>query len=142
MTEDERWAYLVALDEELLRGGVIMSEWTAEIVRQADSAFAGGAFLASLLTVVAAIESHLRAEIGADAPTRLTDLIDASDLEDRLRSELHHLRQYRNRWVHVNDPWFDEALLTNHQSIEDELEKNATAAEFTLRRVLYTDPWI
>ncbi len=45
MTADERWALLIALDDELLRGGVILSEWCAFIVREADTAFANGAHL-------------------------------------------------------------------------------------------------
>ena len=45
MTEDERWAHLVALDDELLKGGVIHSEWCTFIVRDADTAFAGGVLI-------------------------------------------------------------------------------------------------
>jgi len=51
MNKDERWKHLVALDEELLKGGVILSEWCSFIVREADSAFVHGAHLASILIV-------------------------------------------------------------------------------------------
>jgi hypothetical protein len=45
MNIDERWSYLVALDEdeELLKGSVILSEWCSFIVREADTAFVNGA---------------------------------------------------------------------------------------------------
>jgi len=43
MTEQERWDYLVKLDEKFLVGGVILSEWCSMIVREADTAFAHGA---------------------------------------------------------------------------------------------------
>ena len=56
----DRWAHLVCLDEELLLGNVVLSEWAAFIVREADMAFALGADLASILTAVSAIETHLR----------------------------------------------------------------------------------
>ena len=56
MTEDERWAHLIVLDDELLKGGVILAEWCSFIVRDADTAFAGGAHLAALLTAVSGIE--------------------------------------------------------------------------------------
>ncbi len=45
MNQEERWAFLVALDEELLKGGVVLSEWCSFIVREADTAFANGAHL-------------------------------------------------------------------------------------------------
>lgn len=62
MVEKERWDYLFALDDELLRGGVMLSEWCSFIVREADIAFVHGAFLATILTTVSAIETYLRAE--------------------------------------------------------------------------------
>lgn len=34
MNTDERWSHLVELDEELLQGGVILSEWCSFIVRE------------------------------------------------------------------------------------------------------------
>jgi len=48
MTSDDRWDHLIALDDELLKGGVILSEWCSFIVREADTAFASGAYLASI----------------------------------------------------------------------------------------------
>ena len=60
MNEDERWDFLVQLDEELLKGGVILSEWCSFIVREADTAFAKRAHLASILVAVSGIETYLR----------------------------------------------------------------------------------
>ena len=59
MNRDERWKYLAALDDELLKGGVILSEWCSFIVREADTAFAEGANLASILTAVSGIETYV-----------------------------------------------------------------------------------
>ena len=64
MIEQERWDYLLKLDEELLVGGVILSEWCSMIVREADTAYARGAHLASILTAVSGIETYLRSESG------------------------------------------------------------------------------
>jgi hypothetical protein len=58
MAQEDRWLQLLALDEELLKGGVILSEWYSFIVREADTAFAGGAYLASILTAVSGIETY------------------------------------------------------------------------------------
>ena len=53
----------------------MLSEWASFVVREADTAFAMGADLASILTAVAAIETHLRAEYGSNSD-RLVTLID------------------------------------------------------------------
>lgn len=96
MTE-ERWDHLVALDEELLKDGVILSEWCSFIVRETDLAFVSGAHLASILTSVSAIETYLRSEYGEKSRTRLIDLIEKASLNSALTKDLHTLRQYRNK---------------------------------------------
>ncbi|PTY07034.1 hypothetical protein DB347_10620 [Opitutaceae bacterium EW11] len=141
MEPRDRWDYLTRLDEEMLRGGVLLSEWTSFLMRDADEAFVSGANLASLLTAMSAIETHLRGE-HSDKSCRLVDLIAASDFAPDLKQELHDLRRYRNRWVHVSDPWDDDGLLTNPEQHEAELESIARRALVALRKVAYSDPWI
>ena len=34
MTEEDKWTYIVNLDEELLKGGVILSEWTTFLAKE------------------------------------------------------------------------------------------------------------
>jgi hypothetical protein len=142
MTEDERWDYLTRLDEELLLGGVILSEWCSFITKEADTAFAKGVNLAALLTAVSAIETHLRAESQSGPQERLVDLIDQADIEGDLRDDLHRLRGYRNRWVHISDPWDDEDLLLDPEKHEEELANMAVFAMRTMRRVIYGNPWV
>lgn len=138
MNDNDRWAMLLALDDELLRGGVMVSEWCSLIVRDADIAFAAGAFLASILTAVSGIETYLRAEYGESARPRLAELIDVSDIGADLKVDLHRLRRYRNGWVHVEDPNDDQALLENVARVESELETMALFAVRTLRRTIYS----
>lgn len=57
LSEDAKWAFIAALDNELLKGGATMSEWCAFIVRDCDYAFVGGANLATVITATAAIET-------------------------------------------------------------------------------------
>jgi hypothetical protein len=64
MNEQERWQLITDLDEGLLKEGVTLSEWSAFLVRDADTAFASGADLAAILTALAAVESHLKYEWG------------------------------------------------------------------------------
>ena len=141
MNEEERWEYLVALDEELLKGGIILSEWCAFIVREADTAFAKGANLASILTAVSGIETYLRAEYGDKGKQRLFDLIEKSPIESELKEDLHKLRKYRNKWVHVDEPWDDNLVLESPERLESELEETAFFSARVLRRTIYENPW-
>lgn len=142
MNEEERWAHLVALDEELLKGGVILSEWCSFIVREADTAFVNGAHLASILTAVSGIETYLRSEYSQTGKDRLFKLIDESPIDDNLKSDLHKLRKYRNKWVHVDDPWDDESLLESPENDERELEEMAFFAARLLRQTIYENPLV
>jgi len=142
MTEDAKWEFINKLDEELLVGGVILSEWSSFLIRDADTAFTSGAHLAAILTALAGIESHLKYEYGSERRERLVDLIDAASITDELRAELHSLRRYRNRWVHVSDPHEDADLLSNSEAHEAALEQMATRAIRALRQTIYTEQWI
>ena len=142
MTEDERWSHLAALDDELLKGGVILSEWCSLIVREADTAFANGAHLASILTAVSGIETYLRSEHSVTGKERLVELISQSEIEADLKADLHALRKYRNRWVHVDSPWEDENLLEHPEVVEGELEEMAFFAARALRRTIYENQWV
>jgi hypothetical protein len=142
MTEDERWEYLNALDEELLTGGVILSEWCSMIVREADTAFVKGAHLAAILTAVAGIETHLRYELQTNSQERLVDLINRTAIPDELKQQLHELRAYRNKWVHIGEPWKDESILERPERYEKELEDMALVATRLLRMTIYANPWV
>lgn len=138
MEPNKRWDYLIALDSELLQGGVILPEWCSFIVQQADIAFVSGAHLASILTAVSAIETYLRAEHSVNGKERLVDLIDLLPIDLTLKNELHSLRKYRNSWVHVDDPWNDRSVIENPAVHEAELEQMAMHAAKLLRKVIYS----
>ena len=141
MTEDEKWEYFVGLDESLLQGGVILSEWATFLIRDADVAFVNNAYLACIITGLAGIETYLRSESGS-SKQRLVDLINNAELEEDLAKELYYLRKYRNKWVHVSDPWDDDSLLSTPENHEAELEDMAKRCVVALRRTIYSNPWI
>ncbi len=141
MIEQERWDYLLKLDEELLVGGVILSEWCSMIVREADTAYASGAHLASILTAVSGIETYLRSESGGGR-RRLVELIDEAPIPAELKAKLHDLRRYRNKWVHVEEPWDDQPLLEHPEHFEIELEQKAQFAARVLRETIYSNQWL
>jgi hypothetical protein len=142
MTEEDRWLYLDDLDAEFLKGGVILSEWCTFIICQADTAFARGAHLASILTAVSGIETYLRSEHMVSTKEGLAGLIEQTSLPLELKADLHKLRKYRNKWVHVDEPWDDESVREFPERFEKELEEMALFAARTLRRTIYTNPWI
>jgi hypothetical protein len=142
MTDDERWAHLVALDDELLKGGVILPEWCTFIVRDADRAFASGAHLAAILTAVSGIETCLRSDYSKTGRERLVELINSAEIDIVLKTDLHALRKYRNKWVHVDGPWEDEKLLQYPEAVEGELEEMAFFAVRELRRTIYENQWV
>lgn len=114
-----------------------MSEWCVFIVRDCDYAFVGGANLATVITATAAIETYLRAEYAAGRRIRLADLIDSAPIQQGLRDDIHKLRKYRNTWVHVATPEYDEEILLNPETYEEQLEEWAKLAQRTLRRTIY-----
>ena len=136
MTPSEKESFIRSLEDELLQGSVILSEWAVRISRDAAESFISGQYLASLLTSMAAIETQLRAESG-DSSTRLQILIDASSITPELKTELHELRKYRNRWVHVREPWEDSHLLNNADDIDVELFNCSRKGVEALLRVLF-----
>ena len=142
MNEAERWAYLESLDQELLLTCVVLSEWCSFIFRESDIAYAHSANLAAILTAVSGAETFLRSKFADSKRERLTELIDKALIRRDIKADLHTLRRYRNRWVHVESPWTDEALLDSPGPVEQELEDMATFAVRVLRRLIYEDQWV
>ena len=140
MSEDKLWDFIVGLDDDLLKGGVIESEYTGALIRSADLAFVGEAWLACIITSIAVVESYLRSE-SKEKKQRLVDLIDSSGLGADLISELHELRRYRNSWVHVSDPWNDDSVEYTEEN-ERRLEEMARRCLIAMRKTVYSNQWI
>ena len=145
MNEQDKWAYINQLDEELLKGGVVLSEWTIFLAKDAEVAFCSGANLSAILACQAAVESHLRFDYFNAIKTKgwgFYKLIEESDLNERLKTELHDLRKYRNHWVHVKDPCNDEDLLIRPEYHEKRLFDEAKKSIRVMLMTLYSRPWI
>jgi hypothetical protein len=145
LDEEVKWEYITQLDDELLLGGVALSEWTTFLARDSETAYCSGAYLSSILSAQAAIESHLRYDYFYSAETKgwsFFELIEKSDLDDDLKNELHILRKFRNKWIHVNDPSNDEDLLERPAYYENELADFSTMTIKTMLKILYSNPYI
>ena len=117
----------------------MLSEWCACVVRETDIAFVHGAHLATILTALSGIETHLRWEFGPKRNQRLVELIDCASIPAGVKDELHGLRKYRNSWVHVADPWEDASPLERPTELEDELKPMAFPDVRLLRQTIYLD---
>jgi hypothetical protein len=119
---------------------VEISAWAHFLILDSDVAFIKGADLAAFITAVSGIETQLRfdhSELGQRL--RFVDLINQSQLSSDLKAELHELRRYRNKWVHVSDPW-DESLvdqLDQPETLRLELESWTLRAITALRQAYY-----
>ena len=145
MTSDEKWKFITKLDDELLLGEVILSEWSSFLIRDAEEAFCAGAHLAAILAAQAATECHLRHEYSPNTTQKnlgFFDLIERSRLPDDLRADLHTVRRYRNKWVHVNDPGSDDDLLQRPEYYDEELERMAAFAIRSMLRVIYPEQFV
>jgi hypothetical protein len=130
------------LDEELLNGGVMLSEWSTFLIRDADTAYCAGANLAAILVAQAAIECHLRFEYASFLNKKrmgFFNLIEECPIPEDLKADLHTIRKYRNQWIHVNDPQKDEDLLEKPRYFEEELEKLARFSIRNMRKVIYLE---
>lgn len=145
MTEQQRWQFIIELDEELLKGGVILSEWTAFLVRDVETAFCAEAYLSAILTCQAAIEAHLRYDYFDAKESKgwgFYQLIEKATLNDDLKRELHEIRKFRNKWVHVEDPSEDSDLLARPEYHNEELMRVATKSVRTMLKTLYTNQFV
>jgi 2-polyprenyl-6-methoxyphenol hydroxylase-like FAD-dependent oxidoreductase len=145
MEHQDKWNYILQLDEELLQGGVVLSEWTTFLVKDAQIAFCSGANISAILACQAAIESHLRFDYFQSEETKgwgFYHLIERSSLKEDLKQELHELRKFRNQWVHISDPADDISLLDRPDHHEAQLEDFAKRAMKTTLKTLYNNPWV
>jgi hypothetical protein len=141
MTKAERERYIANMDETLFQGmSVEFSVWAHFLILDSDLAFVKGAYLAALVTAICAIETQLRFD-HANPGEHLTfsKLIDIAPLSPDEKAELHELRKFRNKWVHVSDPW-DESLIEHvatPDGINQDLEPWALRAVTALRKAFY-----
>lgn len=139
--EEEKWDYIIRLDEELLQGGVILNEYVSELIRNADISFVYGAYWASIITSVAAIEAYFKSETECN-DKKLFKLINESGLDNKDIELLHNLRRYRNQIVHIKNPWNDEYMLNSYDQFSSNEENIAKEAIKLLRTVIYSDQWL
>ena len=79
----------------------------------------------------------MRSEYSGTGENSLFKLIDQAPVEDDLKRDLHKLRKYRNKWVHIKNPADDCFILEFLERTEKDLESMAYFAARCLRRTIY-----
>ncbi|MFZ5786333.1 MAG: hypothetical protein ACOY3Y_07815 [Acidobacteriota bacterium] len=146
MTEAEKWAWIQDLEDKYLKGGIMLSEWSTMLAKEADHAFCSGANLAAVLAAQAAMEAHLRYDFFDPENVKgwgFYKLIEgADDVSEDLRERMHEVRRFRNTWVHVNDPHDDEHLLERPELVEAEAEVITMKALDAMMDLFCTYQWV
>lgn len=118
---------LLALQDEVLKGGICVQDWTTYQLENAYLSFCAGAYLSCIVMCQAAIESFMRDD------ERLTDcsfynLVENSSYDSELKMKLHKLRNYRNSWTHINEHE-EEFRISDEQIMEMAIFAYRTALE-------------
>lgn len=136
----ERETYFGELLESELKGGIIISEYSAFLARDAEAAFVCGAFISTVIVCCSAIEAHIRFEGGQG--NNLHGLMAHINVSEETLVEINAVRQFRNKWVHVRDPEMDERLQKECDVVVDECEAMARRALKCLVKVLCADQYV
>lgn len=106
---------LLDIQEDVLRGGICVQDWTTFQLENAYISYCAGAKLSCVVMCQAAIESFMRDD------ERLSDrnfnnLIEESSYDNEMKEKLHILRKYRNKWTHINEK--DEEFYVDEEELE------------------------
>ncbi|HEY5583240.1 MAG TPA: hypothetical protein VIK78_01970 [Ruminiclostridium sp.] len=142
MNKEEREYFFIQQEESLLKGGASLSEWCTFMSKSVYVAFVNGADLATIITVMACIETYFKTEELSMQKKNLAFLIDKYPfLGEKGKENLHMLRKYRNRWVHI-DCIDDTPVLKNEDIFIDEVQRMACLSIEMLLTVLFSHPYI
>lgn len=138
----EREDYILEQEELLLKGGAAFSGWCTFILKSVYEAFICGADLATVITSMACIETYFRTESMYTGKMSLAKMIDEeSFLSKDEKLQLHELRKYRNRWVHLHE--LDDSDISNDEDkYLEEAEKMSFMAIRLLLTVLFSCPFV
>jgi hypothetical protein len=113
----EREKYLINVQNEILKGGISVQDWTTFQLENAYISFCSGAYLACIIMCQAAIESYMHDDEGLKDRS-FYDLIEHSSYDKRMKFKLHKLREYRNKWIHINEHK-DNVFYIDNKGLED-----------------------
>lgn len=132
------YPHLLVPDEELLKGGIVLSEWFLSLFEKPISHSLKEHVWPPLSPPVRALKPVFGLPVLKNNGC-LLDLADGSPLSDNLKTDLHNLRKYRNSWIRVDNPRSNNMHNENAENIEIQLECTAFFGARVERRTIYSD---
>lgn len=132
---NKREEVLLAIQEDVLKGGISIQDWTTFQLENAYISYCAGATLSCVIMCQAAIESYIRDDERL-SDRSFYDLIENSSYSEDMKKKLHILREYRNKWAHINEK--NEEFNIN----EAELEKMALFSYRLVLEIFHYHPFI
>ena len=99
---NQREQSLLDIQDEVLKGGICVQDWTTFQLENAYVSYCAGAKLSCIIMCQAAIESYMRDDEQL-SDRSFYDLIEKCSYNQEMKEKLHKLREYRNKWTHINE---------------------------------------
>lgn len=107
---------LLNIQDEVLRGGICVQDWTTYQLENAYISYCAGANLSCIIMCQAAIESYMRDDEQL-SDRNFYDVIENSSYSHEMKKKLHQLRAYRNKWTHINEQ--TQEFVIDEQELND-----------------------
>ena len=114
---NNRETLLLKIQDEVITGGICFDEFTSFQLENAYIAFCAGADLACIMMCQTAIESYINDDEQIESNS-FYDLIEKSSYSLDFKQKLHHLRKYRNKWVHIRNR--NKGMKIDHIELKNE----------------------
>lgn len=93
---------MLAIQDDVLKGGICIQDWTTFQLENAYISYCAGANLSCIIMCQASIESFMRDDEHLSNRS-FYDLIESCSYSLEIKNKLHKLRNYRNKWTHINE---------------------------------------
>lgn len=133
--KNDRERTLLDIQDDVLKGGICVQDWTTFQLENAYISYCAGANLSCIVMCQATIESFMRDDEQL-SDRSFYDLIENCSYDQDMKTKLHTLRKYKNKWTHINEQ-INDFLID-----EKELEKMALFSYRLALEVFHYYPFI
>ena len=113
---NKREQILLDIQDDVLKGGICVQDWTTFQLENAYISYCAGANLSCIVMCQATIESFMRDDEQL-SDRSFYDLIENSSYNQDMKEKLHTLRKYRNKWTHINEQ--NNEFLIDEKELEE-----------------------
>lgn len=113
---NKREQTLLDIQDDVLKGGICVQDWTTFQLENAYISYCAGADLSCVVMCQAAIESYMRDDEQL-SDRSFYDLIENCSYDQEMKKKLHKLREYRNHWTHINEQ--KQEFVIDYEELEE-----------------------